>query len=52
MGRHDVPYNNEIVASRKNCLLSGSEDNEDDLDSDPDNTFHVKLGAAQNEQTF
>ncbi|KAG1878522.1 hypothetical protein C8R48DRAFT_745205 [Suillus tomentosus] len=45
-------YHDEIVASRKNRLLSGSEDNEDDLDGDPDDTFHVKLGAAQNEQTF
>ncbi|KAG2156529.1 uncharacterized protein EDB93DRAFT_1101423 [Suillus bovinus] len=31
---------------------TSSEDNEDDLNSDPDNTVHIKLGAAQNEQTF
>ncbi|KAG1908350.1 uncharacterized protein F5891DRAFT_1124177 [Suillus fuscotomentosus] len=40
------------IAEQKNCLLSGREDNEDDLDGDPDDMFHVKLGAAQNEQTF
>jgi hypothetical protein len=50
--RLDIEDHDEIVASRKNRLLSGSEDDEDNLDGDPDDTFHVKLGAAQNEQTF
>ncbi|KAG2058240.1 hypothetical protein BDR06DRAFT_980503 [Suillus hirtellus] len=48
----DIEDHNEIVASQKNRLLAGSKDNEDDLDGDPDDMFHVKLGAAQNEQTF
>jgi hypothetical protein len=33
-------------------LHSGNKDDEEHPDNDSDDTFHVKLGAAQKEQTF
>ncbi|KAG1731406.1 hypothetical protein EDB19DRAFT_2008263 [Suillus lakei] len=50
--RLDIEDYDDLIASRKDPSYSNSADNDEHLDNDLDTTFHVKLGAAQNEQTF
>ncbi|KAG2158730.1 uncharacterized protein EDB93DRAFT_1290809 [Suillus bovinus] len=50
--RLDIEDYDDLIASQKDPLYLSGADNDEDLDNDLDVTLHVKLGAAQNEQTF
>lgn len=50
--RLDIEDYDDLIASQKDPSYLSSADNDEDLDNDLDVTLHVKLGAAQNEQTF
>ncbi|KAG2159321.1 uncharacterized protein EDB93DRAFT_1237492 [Suillus bovinus] len=48
----DIKDYNDLILSQSDHLHSGSKDDEEHPNNDSDDTFHVKLGAAQKEQTF
>ncbi|KAG1818101.1 uncharacterized protein BJ212DRAFT_1446567 [Suillus subaureus] len=48
----DIEDYDDLIASQKDPSYSSSADNDEHLDNDLDTTFHVKLGAVQNKQTF
>ncbi|KAG2160107.1 uncharacterized protein EDB93DRAFT_1237319 [Suillus bovinus] len=50
--RLDIEDYDDLIVSQKDPSYLSGVDNDEDLDNDLDVTLHVKLGAAQNEQTF
>ncbi|KAG1874972.1 hypothetical protein F4604DRAFT_2009023 [Suillus subluteus] len=50
--RLDIEDYDDLIISQSDHLRLDSEDDNEQPNNDSDNTFHVKLGAAQEEQTF
>ncbi|KAG1833209.1 hypothetical protein F4604DRAFT_2019034, partial [Suillus subluteus] len=48
----DIEDYDDLIISQSDHLRLDSEDDNEQPNNDSDNTFHVKLGAAQEEQTF